>query len=259
MFPIARSKRFGFLQPVFYVTAISWLSLLLTACGAGNSGETIVPDEDDETNVETPSEPEPAGPSASFTKQAYDTSNTTPFPTAVYLKLKGNAQSAFELADNQTVIDSGNLPLGDKIGPASGIRSAFSSIERVIVLADNTDHVIRFSITTPDDEFTATETTLLTAGKNCVENLAFFTTYIEDELDDSCGSCHSNSGTASGWTVEEGFSGILDYAQRRGAYFYEHPTSSFHGGGRRWDLDDNQALRMAEFVYRAEQSFVCPE
>jgi len=240
------------------------LTGLLAACGGGNSSGTSPNSVD--SNTDTPSDDQsqdgeteiPAGANASITKSVYDTTNNTPFPTAVYLKLKGNALSDFDITDNQTAIESGALPIGDLIGPASGLRSAYSQIERVIVLPENTDHVLSFAINTPDQEFDSVEQTLSIAGKNCMSNQTFYFTYIENELSNSCGSCHSNRGTASGWSIDEGFSGLSDYAADRGEVFYERPTSQYHGGGRRWDMDDEEVLRMAEFVYRSKNGFVCP-
>lgn len=238
------------------------IATFITACG-GNSDSSQSPlDNDidepsDEQNSDSNTDSQ-TGTKASIVKSVFDTTNNTPYPSAVYLKLKGNAQSTFDISDNQTVVESGTLPIGDLIGPASGLRSAYSQIERVIVLPENTDHVLAFSINAPDQEFDSAELTLAVAGKNCMSNQTFFTTYIESELDNNCGSCHSNIGTASGWSIDEGFSGLSDYAADRGEVFYERPTSQYHGGGRRWDLDDDEVLRMAEFVYRSKNGFVCP-
>lgn len=249
------------IKPSFLVLMLGGF---LVACGGsgdssstsnsmGNNTET--PSDDQNQNGETEA---PAGANASITKSVYDISNSTPFPTAIYLKLRGNALSTFNITDNQTSIESGSLPIGDLIGPASGLRSAYSQIERVIVLPENTDHMLSFSINTPDQEFDSVEQTFSIAGKNCMSNQTFYFTYIERELNNSCGSCHSNRGTASGWSIDEGFSGLSDYAADRGEVFYERPTSQYHGGGRRWDMDDEEVLRMAEFVYRSKNGFVCP-
>ena len=251
----------GIIQKLGYLL---FFGAIATGCGGGNSSgtspnstgnNTETPSDDQSQNGETEN---PAGSNASIVKSVYDSTNNTPFPTAAYLKLKGNALSTFDITDNQNSIESGSLPIGDLIGPASGLRSAYSQIERVIVLPENTDHVLSFSINTPDQEFDSVEQTLSIAGKNCMSNQTFYFTYIERELNNSCGSCHSNRGTGSGWSIDEGFSGLSDYAADRGEVFYERPTSQYHGGGRRWDMDDEEVLRMAEFVYRSKNGFVCP-
>lgn len=187
--------------------------------------------------------------SARFVNHSLGNNETTPYPVAVYIETSGAAGGTFELFDNQTSVDSGTLPTGNCANQSA-------QQEIIHILDGNIDHTLRFTVTDSNNVFSDSELTLNVAGRNCISNEDFYNTILSDALANRCSGCHSNSDNSPGWRLN--LSGVSEYIDGHGDQFVTEATRTSHGGGRRWDLDDDQALRAFEFVYRIQNQFSCP-